>query len=64
MKLKIYKQLICETYSPLVAYPYKQYHLECKSVTSSNNKTLNARLLAYSAETQVCHRSYIIAANE
>ena len=26
---------------------------------SSNNKTLNARLLA---ETQVCHRSYIIAA--
>jgi hypothetical protein len=28
--------------------------------TSSNNKTLNARLLA---ETQVCHRSYIIAAN-
>ena len=26
--------------------------------SSSNNKTLNARLLA-----QVCHRSYIIAAN-
>ena len=32
----------------------------CQSeITSSNNKTLNARLLA---ETQVCHRSYIIAA--
>jgi hypothetical protein len=28
--------------------------------TSSNNKTLNARLL----ETQVCHRSYIIAARK
>jgi hypothetical protein len=32
----------------------------CQSeIISSNNKTLNARLLA---ETQVCHRSYIIAA--
>ena len=30
----------------------------CMFLASSNNKTLNARLLA-----QVCHRSYIIAAS-
>ena len=38
------------------------YSFTCYSLpfcSSSNNKTLNARLLA---ETQVCHRSYIIAA--
>jgi hypothetical protein len=37
------------------------FRQNCMLNCSSNNKTLNARLL--SAETQVCHRSYIIAAS-